>query len=576
MKPTRAFVGFLLSSCVASALPSTSSNSEPTRPDSLPILNQNANQTVPNRYLVAFKSNVGNDIIDAKVAEIVAKTKKSNLGKRSLDGRALSLDPFPFQIDGETRGIILDADDATIQALSKAEYVASIEADLKGSADSIVSQANAPGNLVRLSHNQISGSSTYDYDDSAGQGITVYVLDGGVRLTHQEFGGRATFGARFSADESENDNDGHGTHVAGLVGGATYGVAKKVQLVAVKLDVEASQMLKALDFVLADVQKKKIQGKAVISMSMHVDGSDIVDKKFKHLVDSGVVCVVSAGNTNDDAGQYSPGREPSVITVGAMNHANDFYWENSAYGPAVDIWAPGFSVQSSYHYSDTSTRYLSGTTTPQVAGLAAYIMALENITQPAQVMSRLKALAEQSGAQVLYNAPNTTGLIASNGLDKTPLSASRPLAKMPWITEDMTSNFWDCGFFAYSENNCGSQVYCDAFDSDPKVKKRGFFKNAQECFDAHEPAPKLRWQEQPPQKPRPASCGDNVISDECPQVCGQRGEYDEGSCGTQAYCEAFDKIKPRPYSLRGFKNTEACLQAHEPRPVAATGAAPAA
>ncbi|KJK73550.1 hypothetical protein H634G_11186 [Metarhizium anisopliae BRIP 53293] len=537
------------------------------RDASIPILNHDSKSAVPNRYLVAFKSSLSEDVVNTTEAEIIGTIKKRNIGKRSTDSRPLSLEPFSFRIDDESRGIIIDADDATIQALSKSDKIASIEADTRGSFDAKVTQSNAPGNLVRFSNNLIEGVSNYDYDESGGEGITVYVLDGGIRLTHQEFGGSATFGARFSKSTSEEDEDGHGTHVAGIIGGKKFGVAKKVKLVAVKLDVEASQMIQALDFVLEDVKKKGIQGKAVISMSMHVDGSEIVDKKFKYLVDSGVVVVVSAGNGNEDAGQFSPGRHPSIITVAAMNHRDDFHWVNSNYGPSITIYAPGVGIESSYLGSDTATRYLDGTSqaTPHVAGLAAYIMALEGITQPADVMSRLISLAEETGARVQWTAPNTTSLIATNGLaGRLDPAIANKVKKFPWISLQQTSQSWNCGGWDYRDETCGTQIYCDSFDSRPQSRKAGFFKSTQECLDAHEPAPILPWTEKPTTV-RPETCVKGVSSRECPDVCGTQGFYSEGLCGTKFFCEGFD-WKPKPHWAQGYKNAAACFDAHESAP----------
>lgn len=99
-------------------------------------------------------------------------------------------------------------------------------------------------------------------------------------------------------DIQEGDSDGHGTHVAAIIGGAKYGVAKQVQIVSVKLQPKKPQLEKALDFVLKDVQDKNITGKAIINMSMSFRASDDIDKMFKRIVDSGIVCVVSAGNDN--------------------------------------------------------------------------------------------------------------------------------------------------------------------------------------------------------------------------------------------------------------------------------------
>lgn len=199
MKSCRALAGLLYSTWLAAALVARAP-ANPGNDTGTVIRNQGANQTFPNKYLIAFKSGLSNDVINAKEAEINATISKRNVNKRSLDSRQLSVESFPFRIDDKTRGLILDADDATIQALARSEETAFIEADVVGSRDSIVSQQNATTNLVRLSHNKADGFSTYDYDETAGQGITVYVLDGGIRLTHDEFRGRATFGASFSAE----------------------------------------------------------------------------------------------------------------------------------------------------------------------------------------------------------------------------------------------------------------------------------------------------------------------------------------------------------------------------------------
>ncbi|KAF5128317.1 Alkaline protease 1 [Metarhizium anisopliae] len=437
--------------------------------------------------------------------------------------------------------------------------VPSIEVDVDSSRNTSTSQQNAPGNLVRLSHYQTENVQTYEYDRSAGQGITVYVLDGGVRLTHEEFEGRATFVAGFSFHQGEGDSNGHGTHLAAIIGGAKYGVAKQVQIVSVKLQPREPQLEKALDFVLKDVQHKNITCKAIISMSMSFPASGDIDKMFKHLVDSGIVCVVSAGNDNWDASKKSPGRDPSVITVAAMNHRSDSRWEESSYGPAVDLYAPGAEITSASRDSDSASVTLSGTSqaVPHVAGLAAYIMSLESITQPSQVAARLKAIAEQSRARVQWNAPHTTGLIASNGLDKGGPSSLFPPKRIPWTPEPKYSD--ECGP-EYSERKCGSQKYSNALDEAPRAPKTGFFKNAKECFDAHEPAPKLPWIKAPSPKTGPDSCGSGFGGNPAWAI------YDDASCGTQVYCEAFDKIKPRPDFLFGFKDTKACLEAHDPPP----------
>lgn len=269
-----------------------------------------------------------------------------------------------------------------------------------------------------------------------------------------------------------------------------------------------------------------------------------------------------------------------------MNHRSDSRWEESSYGSAVDLYAPGADITSASRDSDSASVTLSGTSqgkyswvhtlrvdpvsfwdfqgsdlipiaVPHVAGLAAYIMSLESITKPSQVAARLKDIAKQSGARVQWNAPHTTGLIASNGLGKGGPSSLFPPKRIPWTPEPKNSDV--CGP-EYSEWKCGSQKYCNALDEAPRAPKTGFFKNAKECFDAHEPAPRLPWIKAPSPKTGPDSCGYSFTGNPAWAI------YDDASCGTQVYCEAFDKIKPRPDFLFGFKDTMACLEAHDPPP----------
>ncbi|KAK2594849.1 hypothetical protein QQS21_007437 [Conoideocrella luteorostrata] len=316
-----------------------------------------------------------------------------------------------------------------------------------------------PGNLLHARGSNAKGSNNPENAvvSQKDAPLNLVVIDSGIRLSHQEFKGRATFDVSFSKYAGETDVKGNGTHIAGIIGGATYGVAKKVQMIAVKIDVNETQMIKAADFVLQDVKKRGIQGKAVVSMLMHVDASDEVDKKFRQLTDSGIVCVVSAGNNFKDAGQFSPGRDPNVITVAAMDEKYDTYWDVSNYGSSIDLWAPGANITSAHSKSDIAVAAHAGTSqaTPHVSGLAAYVMALENITNPKEVATRLKALAKQSGASLKWPVPNTTNLIASNGIDKKLYNATR-VQKILWIKANQHSDSPFCGEI-YADAICGTQ-----------------------------------------------------------------------------------------------------------------------
>ncbi|KAM5355225.1 hypothetical protein ACJ41O_001871 [Fusarium nematophilum] len=383
------------------------------------VANPDAQNIIPNRYIVVYNNTFGEDVITAKEASISLAIKKRNLNKRSSLGHLLSTQINSFKMN-KWRAMSLDADDLMVQELFDAEEVAYIEADTHVQLNSAIAQVNAPPGLNRLSHTE-PNDSTYIFDDTAGEGITAYVVDTGIRTTHTQFEGRATFGGNF-VNNVDDDENGHGSHVAGTIGGATFGVAKKANLVAVKvLDASGggsnSGVLQGMQFVIDDVEKKGIKGKAVMNMSLGGDLSEAINRAIEALFNAGIVPVVAAGNENRDTALTSPGSAPNAITVGAIDGTNDERAPFSNFGPDVDIYAPGVQVLSVGITSDTATASLSGTSmaSPHVAGLAAYLMGFQDVTSPARVTELIKSLAEQSGARVQNNVADTTDLIANNG-----------------------------------------------------------------------------------------------------------------------------------------------------------------
>jgi serine protease len=205
--------------------------------------------------------------------------------------------------------------------------------------------------------------------------VYAYLIDTGINLEHEEFGDRATCGAYFVESDC-NDYNGHGTHCAGTLGGATYGVAKKVHLVAVKaLDYagkgSSTTVIAGIDFVIGE-KKKHPSRKIVINMSVASPYYDPVNVAATNAVRAGIVVVVAAGNDNSDACSSSPASARGVITVGATM-SNDYRSGFSNWGPCVDLFAPGSFITSAWIGSPYAVNVESGTSmaTPHVAGVAA-------------------------------------------------------------------------------------------------------------------------------------------------------------------------------------------------------------
>jgi subtilisin family serine protease len=172
------------------------------------------------------------------------------------------------------------------------------------------------------------------------------------------------------------DENGHGSHVSGTIGGATFGVAKNVQLIGVKvLDADGSGtnsgVIQGLNFVVSDSKSKKLAGKAVMNMSLGGSKSSAVNAAVAAIASAGVVPVVAAGNENQDAGNTSPASSPNAITVGAIDQTTDKKASFSNFGAVVDVFAPGVSVLSAGITNTSSTAVLSGTSMGRLSSYAA-------------------------------------------------------------------------------------------------------------------------------------------------------------------------------------------------------------
>jgi subtilisin family serine protease len=290
--------------------------------------------------------------------------------------------------DRALRGFVARADDRALARLLSDPNIAYVEED--GYVSINATQTGATWGIDRIDQRDLPLNQTYNYDTTA-SGVHAYIIDTGVLLSHSQFTGR--IGNGFDAVTSggnANDCQGHGTHVAGTVGGTTYGVAKGVTIHPVRVlgcngSGTNSGVIAGMDWVSANHIKP-----AVANMSLGGGASQATDDAVQRMVNAGVTVVVAAGNSNDNACNYSPARAVNAITVGSTT-STDARSSFSSFGTCLDIFAPGSSVLSAGISSSTATATLSGTSmaSPHVAGVAALFLASNPTATPAQVTSAI-------------------------------------------------------------------------------------------------------------------------------------------------------------------------------------------
>ena len=309
------------------------------------------------------------------------------------------------------------------KALAKDPRVALVEENGRVYASEV--QTPAVWGLDRVDQRDLPLDDSFHFRNSGGT-VTAYIIDTGIRTTHAEFGGRATWGANF-ADSDDYDCNNHGTHVAGTVGGATYGIAKNVELVAVKvLNCEGSGTYTGVINGIEWVVEHK-QGPSVANMSLGGGYSSAVNQAVANAAAAGVSMVVAAGNANADACNYSPSSAPQAITVGASTSGDDRA-SFSNYGPCLDIFAPGAAITSATAVSDLSTGTWNGTSmaAPHVAGAAVLYLSENPEATPAEVAVALSSSATSgrlATGGLGSGSPNQ--LLFVDGEDRFMLSASR-------------------------------------------------------------------------------------------------------------------------------------------------------
>jgi subtilisin family serine protease len=338
-------------------------------------------RAIPGHYVVVFNEDAEGRTALGDHAGVLSRAQEVTRGTNALP---------EFVYSAAIRGFSARMSEAEAIALSRDPRVAFVEED--SIVEALVTQTGATWGLDRIDQRDRPLSGTYTYT-STGSGVNAYIIDTGIRTTHTQFGGRAV--AAFTAINDgggAQDCNGHGTHVAGTVGGSIHGVAKAVRLHAVRVlgctgSGSTSGVIAGIDFVRTNGVRP-----AVANMSLGGTASTALDNAVINAISAGVTFAVSAGGSNTDASTFSPARVAAAITVGAST-STDARSPFSNFGSVVDIFAPGSSTTSAWNTSDTATRTLSGTSmaTAHVTGVAARVLQSNPTASPAAVRNALVA-----------------------------------------------------------------------------------------------------------------------------------------------------------------------------------------
>lgn len=349
-----------------------------------PVYGSEETAAIAGRYIVVFRpGSAGHDVSAAADAAARMGGKIHYIYTDAVQGFAASLP------------------EEALQGLRHNPNVEFIEIDQTVSIGIETAQSVSTWNLDRIDQRYLPLDGYYGYT-STGTNVTAYIIDTGIRFSHTEFTGRASFGYDAFGGNG-GDCNGHGTHVAGTVGGFTYGVAKNVALVAVRvLDCKGSGTVSGVIAGVDWVTRNK-SGPAVANMSLGGGLSMALDNAVTTSIGSGITYAIAAGNSNRDACKFSPARVPAAITVGATTSTDArAYYSN--YGACLDLFAPGSVVTSAWNTSDSATNTISGTSmaTPNVTGVAALYLQYYPYASAASVATALTGNA-------------TTGVVTNAG-----------------------------------------------------------------------------------------------------------------------------------------------------------------
>ena len=401
-----------------------------------PLLGLNKPEAIDGQYIVVF-SDGAKDNLSAQGISLGGLS--AGLSAQSTGGlvRALGLDPQGIQVQ-QVYSQALSGFAATLSAqnLSKLQTnpnVKYIERD--GVMHANATQSNATWGLDRIDQRNLPLNGTYNYDTTASN-VTAYIIDTGINTTHTNFGGRASFGTNTTKDGKNVDCAGHGTHVAGTVGSATYGVAKGVKLVAVKVlgcdgSGSNSGVIAGINWAVGNKS-----GAAVANMSLGGGFSQATNDAVNNAAAKNLVMVVAGGNETQNACNVSPASAASAITVGATTNT-DARSSFSNFGSCLDIFAPGSNITSTWIGSNTATNTISGTSmaTPHVVGAVALLLSASPSASTASVTNTLVSNATPNKvSDAKTGSPNKLLFTGATGGTTPPPVNPPPVTPTPGTT----------------------------------------------------------------------------------------------------------------------------------------------